>query len=415
MKTPSHWMEALDAVKSLDILRELAYSHALDSGPYADTLCRYIHYGQYKSLCDFEVDYSLPGLTIEHVKHARQAAAFFSKLQELDIGVDREAVGMATFLEAELLCKETNSRLIMRRAGTLAFPARVDKVFELARRKIARVIGLKPPPIEDLILRFGPGSTRKTRKADASLRSKCAEGITCSEELFPLAFALLRELPHLSSENAGLSWIDEDGDEWDLVSVDVLPSKLCFVFKNAKTYRLIGIECLLNLMLQLGYGDKMARGLAAFGVDIRWQEPNQLAACLGSLTGAIATLDLKSASDTNSRELVYELFPLDWATALRRCSSMWIELPNGSIIRQEKFSAMGNGFTFPLETLIFWALVTSACGSTEDVFVYGDDICVPTQHYDFVSECLRYAGFNVNMKKSFASGPFRESCGKDFF
>lgn len=414
MKCSSHWLECLPVDTSLDILRDLAYSHAQDAGPYADQLKRLIHTERYRELCEFEVDYSLDGLTPHAVKHARQAVAFFSKLRHLNIGVDREEVGMSKFLESERLCKDTNDRLEKRRAGTLGFPARVDAAFDAARQKIRQVLG-DVPSLDQLTLRFGPGATRLTKKADASVRAKCAEGISCSEELLPVIPAMLRELPHLSSENASLSWVDEDGDEWDRVDVHLVSTALCFVFKNALTYRLIGVEALLNLCYQLGYGTEMAKRLAAFGVDIRDQTRNQRLALRGSLTGALATLDLSSASDTVSREIVYELLPLDWAHVLARGRSAKIELPTGDICFQEKFSAMGNGYTFPLETLIFWALASSVCGKQAEVCVYGDDIIVPSQHFADVSEVLAYAGFNVNWKKSFHDGPFRESCGCDYF
>jgi hypothetical protein len=77
---------------------------------------------------------------------------------------------------------------------------------------------------------------------------------------------------------------------------------------------------------------------------------------------------------------------------------------------------MGNGFTFPLETLIFWALA-ACCVRPEDVgkvSVYGDDIIVPTYAYALLTEVLVAAGFLVNSKKSFVDGPFRESCGRDY-
>ncbi len=414
MKCLSHWLEVLPESMSLDILRDLAYSHAQEAGPYATQLKDWIHRTRFKELCTFEVDYSLSGLTPHAVKHARQAAAFFSKLRHLNIGVDREEVGMSKFLEAEQLCSETNRRLEMRREGTLGFPQRVETVFLQAQRKIRKVLG-DVPSLEDLTLRFGPGATRKTRKSDASIRAKCSEGVCCSEELFPLVKAMLRELPHFSSESADLSWVDEDGEEWDRVTVELNHTMLCFVFKNALTYRLIGVEPLLNIMYQLGYGVEMAKRLAAFGVDIRDQTPNQRAALEGSLTGALATLDLSSASDTVSREIVYELLPLNWAHVLARGRSAKIELPSGSIVTQEKFSAMGNGYTFPLETLIFWALASSCCENDERVSVYGDDIIVPTEYFSLVTEVLRYAGFNVNVKKSYSTTPFRESCGHDYF
>lgn len=414
MRCSSHWLETLPENDSIDILRDLATSHAMEAGPWRDVIVSAIRSQNFRLLCELEIDYSLEGATAHCVMHARQALAFFSKLRRLDIGVDRESVGMSKFLEAERLCKESNDRFLARRNGTLGFPARVERAFLLARRKISRVLG-DVPSLDQLTLRFGPGSTRKTRKADASIRRKCAEGITCSEELFPVVKQLLRELPHLSSENAVLSRIDEDGEEWDTIPIEIETSALCFVFKNALTYRLIGVEALLNLVYQLGYGVHMAKRLAAFGVDIRRQEPNQLLARKGSLTGALATLDLSSASDTVSREIVYELLPVDWAHVLARGKSAKILLPNGQTVIQQKFSAMGNGFTFPLETLIFWALATSVCDRVSDVCVYGDDIICPSDRFDDVVEVLTYAGFNVNKKKSFKTGPFRESCGKDYF
>ena len=414
MRTSSHYLECLSETDSLDLLRDLARSHAEEAGPYRDELLQLIQNGSYLKLCEFEIDYQLKGVDVSVVRHASQALAFFQKLRHLDIGVKRNEVGMRKFLEAERLCKETNDRLRMRREGILAFPERVEAVFLTAQRKIRRVLkGV--PPLDQLTLRFGPGSTRKTRKADASIRRKCAEGVSCSEELIPLVPALLRELPHLSTENAGLSWVDEDGEEWDRVDVDIMTSKLYFVAKNAKSFRLIGTEPLLNLMYQLGYGIVMASRLAAFGIDIRDQTRNQRAAQYGSLTGALATLDLSSASDTVSKEIVYELLPLDWAHVLARGRSAKIESPLGDIIHQEKFSAMGNGYTFPLETLIFWALASSCCPVSAEVSVYGDDIIVPTEHAALVAEVLRYAGFNVNQEKSYTSGPFRESCGADYF
>jgi len=414
MKCSSHWLEYLPASMSLDILRDLARLHAERAGPFERDLLDLIRRDDMVGLCNYEINYALEGLTPHAVKHARQALAFFQKLRHLDIGVDREEVGLRKFLEAEELCKDTNSRLRMRREGVLSFPSRVDAVFLSAQRKIRRVLR-DVPSLEDLPLRFGPGSTRKTRKADASIRRKCAEGITCSEELFPLVKAILRELPHFCSENADLSWVDEEGDEWDRVSVEITTSALRFVFKNAKSYRLIGIEALLNLMYQLGYGSEIAHRLAAFGVDIRDQTLNQRRALEGSLTGALATLDLSSASDTVSKEIVYELLPLDWAHVLARGRSAKIELPSGSIVTQEKFSAMGNGYTFPLETLIFWALASSCCKNDSDCSVYGDDIVVPSDRASLVMEVLHYAGFVVNKEKSYTSGPFRESCGKDYF
>jgi hypothetical protein len=76
---------------------------------------------------------------------------------------------------------------------------------------------------------------------------------------------------------------------------------------------------------------------------------------------------------------------------------------------------MGNGYTFPLETLIFWGLAAACCDRDSDATVYGDDIIIPSDRFELLAEILRYAGFILNVGKSFHVGPFRESCGKDYF
>jgi hypothetical protein len=47
--------------------------------------------------------------------------------------------------------------------------------------------------------------------------------------------------------------------------------------------------------------------------------------------------------------------------------------------------------------------------------VYGDDIIVPAASYELLTRVLKQLGFEVNLDKSFATGPFRESCGADYF
>jgi hypothetical protein len=91
-------------------------------------------------------------------------------------------------------------------------------------------------------------------------------------------------------------------------------------------------------------------------------------------------------------------------------------------VKLEKFSSMGNGFTFELETLLF---LTIMCGLSDleglsfsagkQIFAYGDDLILPTSLGNDVIACLSFFGFSANSRKTFLSGPFRESCGGDFF
>jgi hypothetical protein len=423
MRKIAHWLEEFSPAESLDIYRELAYSHARESGPLKDQLLSLIRAGDFRGLVEFELNYSDESLSVNSVKNARQALAFFQKLPDLKIGIDKEKVALQKFLEAEELCRETNSILSMRRSGLCSWPGRVESIFLSAQRKIARVLG-PVPSISELDLRFGPGATIGTKRSEASIRRKLTEELQCSEDFLPIASMVLGEMPHL----VGIHETDRDVerlnitsceggliiDEMASVPVEIVPARLNFVPKNAKTCRSICVEPGLNVLFQLAVGSWMAKRLAAFGVDIRDQSLNQRRAREGSLTGALATLDLSSASDTISREIVYELLPLDWAELLHWGRSNKATLPSGEVIAQEKFSSMGNGFTFPLETLIFWSLAASCCEQDSDVSVYGDDIVLPTKDSALLMEILRYAGFKVNVGKSYTSGPFRESCGKDY-
>jgi len=78
---------------------------------------------------------------------------------------------------------------------------------------------------------------------------------------------------------------------------------------------------------------------------------------------------------------------------------------------------MGNGFTFELETLIFMSLVSAVTGRKigEEVFAFGDDLIFPSDLSEDVIACLRFFGFTPNLAKTFSHGPFRESCGGDYF
>jgi hypothetical protein len=49
------------------------------------------------------------------------------------------------------------------------------------------------------------------------------------------------------------------------------------------------------------------------------------------------------------------------------------------------------------------------------VRIYGDDIIVPVEYVRSVIGVLETFGFKVNSAKSFWTGKFRESCGKDYY
>lgn len=412
------WTEQFDPEVTHGIISSLALSHANEGGEQGNHIAELIVRNDGLKLCDFALDYNLG--TVWQLQNCRQALAFYQKAEFLDLGIDREAVAFVKFQETETSCKMTNDIFRAYASGGFNFPPDVDLVFHKAQRKIARVLG-EVPSWESLKFRFGPGATTRTQKKNASVVEKLQAGFSCSEGLFPYAARIIQEMPPLveligrPSETPPRGCeLDENGIPRDWRDVDVVidHARLNFVPKNAKTYRSICTEPPLNGMVQLAIGDYMSRRLAAFGVDLRDQSLNQDLARVGSLTGELATLDLSSASDTISLELVYSMLPLPWALFLDATRSKTVEY-KGSVFKLEKFSSMGNGFTFPLESLIFWAL--ASCASTTGfASVYGDDIIVKRDDVPLVRKVLEVAGFTLNVKKSFWTGPFRESCGGDY-
>lgn len=190
--------------------------------------------------------------------------------------------------------------------------------------------------------------------------------------------------------------------------------------KNSKIDRVIAMEPDLNMAHQLSVG-KYIRGRLreVVGIDLNDQTNNQRYAKIGSIDGSFATIDLSSASDSISYRLVADLLPFDWYSLLDDLRSPYGRLPDGREIRWEKFSSMGNGYTFELETLLFYALckgVAVAEGAPKSkILVYGDDIIVPTSIANNVIAVLEAVGFKTNDDKTFTTGRFRESCGKHYY
>lgn len=403
------WTQEFQEDDSLRIITELALSHAVKGGEQGFVIGYFIAAGDYNSLCDYDLDYGR--CSPSQAYECRQALAYFSKYKGIDLTVDRRAAARKKFVESEEACRQTNELFRQRARGGISFHPRVESIISMAQQKIARVLG-SLPGFADLRLRFGPGATTLTKKRNASVVEKLGVGISCSEDLLWKAASLLEEVPHWAElHSKGPYSLLSDRSERVLTTLEVTNDRLDFVPKNARTDRSITIPPSLNGVIQLGYGDYMTARLKRFGVDLKDQTINQRLAYEGSLHGNYATLDLKSASDTISTEVVFALLPVDWALALNEARASLVD-DGDNVIRLEKFSSMGNGFTFPLQSLIFWALCSSAA---PDGFasVYGDDIIVGTESVDLVIEILTVFGFSLNLEKSYWAGPFRESCGAD--
>jgi hypothetical protein len=119
--------------------------------------------------------------------------------------------------------------------------------------------------------------------------------------------------------------------------------------------------------------------------------------------------------------LVRDLFPPTWVDLFELTRSPVTVLPSEETHVLRKVSSMGNGYTFELETCLFYALCTSVIDllATRDMdhrcTVFGDDIIIDGELVPALQEVLTYLGFKMNPKKTFSTGMFRESCGKHYF
>jgi hypothetical protein len=171
------------------------------------------------------------------------------------------------------------------------------------------------------------------------------------------------------------------------------------------------------MFIQKGLGGAIRRGLRRQGIDLNDQSRNRDLAHQGSITGLLATLDLSSASDSVTVGLVQLLMPPIWYGYLADVRSPITDV-FGELHRNEMFSSMGNGFTFELESLLFYVLARTTAyfrGISGVISVYGDDIICPTALTHDLVWVLSYTGFEVNSSKSFWEGPFRESCGGHYY
>lgn len=218
-------------------------------------------------------------------------------------------------------------------------------------------------------------------------------------------------------------------------------SRFGMVPKTAMTHRSICIEPSVNMFLQLGVGAAFKRCLlitrqvklsaekedvigdlrnigAKPSTILLQEQRNKILAREASVSGSYSTIDLQSASDSISSEVIKRLFPstiVDYLDVLRSKTV----LINGKPHPFNKWSSMGNGYTFELETILFRG-IAEGVGKLysilpNQIHVYGDDIIVPTIMAEPLIEALISYGFKTNSRKTFVKGPFRESCGGDYF
>jgi hypothetical protein len=437
-----NWIEEWSVEESKQFLLEVSQFISTLGGPLTKELTALVQADDYVGLANYQFDYSRQ-VDTRDLFLARQVHALFQKQEWRDIGLNPRKRAEDKFWEMESRCLEYNRKIDHGQFETGVWPA-----IERARQKIRAILG-PVPCLKQLKISFGPGATTNVKGRVASPRAKLNASLACSRDMLPVVGDLLAEVPLWAWHHSGLpvgGWERLERSDKDLLvypSVEVHPGKLSFVPKDARTMRPIVVEPLLNGFVQRAIGsylkDRMAYHAA---LDLTDQTRNQRLARLGSIDGSFATIDLSSASDTVSWSVVRLLLPEDWFDFLASYRTGDIRAPAGvgcgGTVELEKFSSMGNGYTFELESLLFFSLAL-AVTELEDppaiditipqipggycvsgvhsfyVSVFGDDIICRTEVYPRLAKVLEELGFLVNHEKSFSQGPFRESCGADWF
>lgn len=335
-------------------------------------------------------------------------------------------VAVKKFLKSERKCAQINKKLRLRR-NRIGKPQPFFSQIESMRRFIAYVLGAKPnlPEIWSSC-NFGPGAAIGVHGNGTGYSRKLLRdtwSVSPSALMYSFAavmnHAQFREILLPSHEGFSTGSPQEDFRLFVEKIEYTRHNKIAFVPKTVKTLRSIAVEPLLNGFVQKGIDLSMRRRLKRIGIDLSDQTLNQEFARLGSLDSSedgFVTIDLSSASDSIAIETCRDLLPDDWFYLLDSTRSREYELMGKHYV-YHKFVSMGNGFCFPLETLLFVA-ACHAVGAGRpgvDFQVYGDDIVVRQRFSEPLIELLSYLGFSTNNGKTFLNGPFRESCGTDWF
>jgi hypothetical protein len=368
---------------------------------------------------------------VEAVYAVRQLTLMFSKISYSDgskeprsghrkvVSSEREAKAMSDYLQCEHDVRWSDSCLdeaymadFKRMSGMLfgELFAKVDRDVHWGR----------------LVPKHGPGATadRLTGNGKFDQRSWPQR----LQRYFP-AQEFLAANARIWAEVAGDINVVEPGAE--------VPVRVISVPKTIKTPRIIAIEptamqytqqALLRAILDAFKEDDFLSRVIGFDD----QTPNRVMARQGSRRGDLATLDLSEASDRVSNQHVramLEDFP-ELFGAVQACRSRKADVPGHGVIRLAKFASMGSALCFPFEAMVFLTLIflgiereLSAPLSREtlikrfrgQVRVFGDDLIVPVDYVLSVISELEAFGFKVNAGKSFWTGRFRESCGREYF
>lgn len=229
-----------------------------------------------------------------------------------------------------------------------------------------------------------------------------------------------------------------DGLTHHTPSVNEVPARLLAVPKTLKAPRMIASEPVSHQFIQLGLMRWLRENLPeplTHCLDFRSQEPSRALCKEASRAGALATVDLSSASDRLSCWVVERIFRRAPALLEAFHASRTRTLVNATGVGEpymlllKKYAPMGNGTTFPVQSIVYAIIAIAAVLENRrlrvtnrniydvcrEIRVFGDDIILPSPAVPDLAHAFEYLQLKVNVMKTHDVGLFRESCGMDAF
>jgi hypothetical protein len=363
---------------------------------------------------------------IEAIYALRQLTLMFSKIAlpqdhpskgdpTAVVSPRRERRAMSSFVQCEQDVKRSDDLLDPQYLEE--FRRMSDVLFGDVFRKVDRDVHFGR-----ITFKHGPGATADRLSSNAKWRMRT--WTTRLNVSFPYKEALF-----VNQKNCEEVDILEPGSE--------IPVRVITVPKTLKTPRIIAIEPAAMQYAQQGLLRSILDAIKedsflsrVIGFDD--QEPNRQMASRGSLCGDLATLDLSEASDRVSNQHVRAMLAdhPELLRAVDACRSRKADVPGHGVIRLSKFASMGSALCFPFEAMVFTTLIflgiqrelsTTLSRNqliklySDQVRVFGDDLIVPRDFVLTVVDELHTFGYVVNVSKSYWTGRFRESCGREFY
>jgi hypothetical protein len=352
---------------------------------------------------------------IESVIAIRQLTLVFGKLN-LPCTNARKADAMREYVECEKDVRQSDTKITeeMYRDFVRVSDLLFRDVFTRMDREIY---------YDRIIPRHGPGHVADRLTSNGKYLNRT--WTSRLESMFPALKYLVPNL-HFLEELDEVN-ILEPGSE--------IPVRVISVPKTLKSPRIIAIEPAHMMYMQQGIlrcflesyeRDELLRKIIGFDD----QGPNQSLARQGSADGRTATLDLSEASDRVSNELVKRMMAKwPWlARAIDATRSRRADVEGHGVIPLAKYASMGSALCFPVEAMVFTTMIFLGIEQSLNVTlskklirelsgmvrVYGDDLIVPADHVRSIVKVLESFGSQVNPAKSFWTGRFRESCGKEY-